>query len=119
MSLRPRVAMLVCALGFGCVFTSRPQLPSNEDTRTSDAATGALAGHDAAMAADAASPPTAGPDASDNGPADVRDADPCDRDAGDLDAGDAGDAGDADAPDAALLRCDAERDGVAASALGR
>lgn len=123
--MRPRagVALLVWALGFGCVFTSRPQLPSNEDARDSDAATGNFMGQDAAAAYDVAAPPTAAAD----GGADVllRDASPCDLDAHDLDAhdSDAGDAdaGDADAGDAddgALPRCDVERDGIAASVPG-
>ncbi len=121
MSGRSRVALLVCALGLGCVFTSRPQLPGNDDARNSDAATGTLAGNDAAAydagpAYDTAPPPTADADASAD--AALRDASPCDLDA--ADAGDADDAADGDAGDAApLLRCDAERDGTAASAGGR
>lgn len=130
MTRRTPVAMLVCALGLGCVFTSRPQLPGSDNARDVDGGTGVLTGHDAAAAFDVAAPPTGTPDASAaDAPVDDRDASPCDNAPHDLDAGDAAavrdasdasdgsDAGDAD--DAPPPRCDVVHDGVTASVGGR
>ncbi|MFO0645784.1 MAG: hypothetical protein U0326_06070 [Polyangiales bacterium] len=121
MSRTPRAIALVFALGLGCVFTSRPQLPASE--QPGDASNSMTpTSYDAAAPSDV---PTGVVDDTRDGAArsdatrsacgsddDAGDADDL-RDAGDAgdasDAGDAGDAGDAsDAGDAGRhAGCDA------------
>lgn len=105
-----RVFALLCSLGLGCVFTSRPQLPDNE--RSADGSvTGATNydaaapsdvfpgfvddSHDGAARSDASQAPcqNAATDAGDAG--DVTDASDADDASDASDAGDATDAGDA------------------------